>query len=246
MALDTASKRFSAIHHGIPWRGLGYFPTGTIDASERLGLLWLYSGISASAPVTVPDVVGQTQAAGTATLEGDGFVVSVATAYSNVVAAGLIISQVPAGGGSAVSGSTVTITVSLGDAPSTESNAGGWEPFWLQAERHRIERERARRRQRQIEEETRDIEEAQAREIAKLLRLQEERDAERAELQRLQKLADEYSGKRLGLPRDVSAALINAQVERTYSSLMQLQRLMVQAMEEEEAMVVALLLLDSD
>lgn len=127
---------------------------------------------------------------------------------------------------------------------SVEETAGGG--FWIYAMRHRMERERARRRKLEIEAETREIEEAQAREIARLLREQEERDAERAELARLQQLADKYSGKRLGLPREVSAALINAQIERTYSSLMQLQRLMVQAMEEEEAMVIALLMLDSD
>lgn len=68
------------------------------------------------APVTVPDVVGETQAAGTATLEGDGFVVAVETAYSSSVPAGTIISQVPAGGSLAAEGSTVTITVSLGES----------------------------------------------------------------------------------------------------------------------------------
>lgn len=242
MAIDSAAKRFSAIHAGCVWRGAMVIADGSID---RAAAAYLYSGIAFEAPVAVPDVVGETQAAGTATLEGDGFIVAVETAYSSSVAAGVIISQSPVGGSMGHAGDTVTITVSLGARPSDEVTGGG-EPFWYQAERHRIERERARRRQREIEEETRDIEEAQAREIARLLRIQEERDAQRAELHRLQKLADEYAGKRLGLPRDVSAALINAQVERTYSSLMQLQRLMVQAMEEEEAMVVALLLLDSD
>lgn len=70
--------------------------------------------------VVVPDVVGQTQASGTTELEGDAFVVAVQTAYSQTVPAGIIISQSPVAGSSAVSGSTVTITVSLG--PQT---AGG-------------------------------------------------------------------------------------------------------------------------
>jgi hypothetical protein len=83
---------------------------------QNLGFAW-----GEVAQVVVPDVVGETQAAGTATLEGDGFVVAVTTAYSSLVAAGLIISQVPTGGASAASGSTVTITVSLGVEPVTES-----------------------------------------------------------------------------------------------------------------------------
>jgi PASTA domain len=75
------------------------------------------------APVTVPDVVGQTQAVGTATLEGDGFVVVVVTAASSSVPAGTIISQAPEGGSLALSGATVTITVSTGEG----RRATGWD-----------------------------------------------------------------------------------------------------------------------
>jgi hypothetical protein len=71
--------------------------------------------------VEVPDVVGETQAAGTTTLEGEGFVVSVSTAFSASVAAGLIISQDPEGGEFAASGSTVAIVVSLG--PQSEGGS---------------------------------------------------------------------------------------------------------------------------
>lgn len=79
------------------------------------GTAWAETG------VIVPDVVGETQAAGTAELEGEGFVVAVATAYSSVVAAGLIISQSPIGGAEVAEGATVTITVSLGEAPEPEA-----------------------------------------------------------------------------------------------------------------------------
>lgn len=124
---------------------------------------------------------------------------------------------------------------------SASQSSGGWD-FWAWADRHRAERDRRRRREREIEEETRDIEEAQAREIARLLRQQEEKDAERAELARLQSLADSYAGKRMDLPRKVSVALINAQEARTYAALMQLQREIAQLLEEEEALLTLLLL----
>lgn len=78
--------------------------------------------------VEVPNVVGETQAAGTATLEGVAFVVAVQTAYSSTVAAGLIIEQSPAAGIEAVEGSTVTITVSLG-AQQGRTPAGGYDPY---------------------------------------------------------------------------------------------------------------------
>jgi hypothetical protein len=64
---------------------------------------------------TIPDVVGDAQAAGTTELQNAGFVVAVREEHSNTVAAGLIISQSPSGGSQALQGSTVTITVSLGE-----------------------------------------------------------------------------------------------------------------------------------
>lgn len=81
-----------------------------------------------AALVEVPDVIGETQAAGTATLEGVAFVVAVETAYSSTVAAGLIIEQSPAAGIEAAEGSTVTITVSLGPQQG-RTPAGGYDPY---------------------------------------------------------------------------------------------------------------------
>lgn len=72
--------------------------------------------------VTVPDVVGQTQASGTAELEAALFAVAVVTAYSSTVPAGTIISQSPAAGVDAPEGSTVTITVSLGERSGAGSS----------------------------------------------------------------------------------------------------------------------------
>ncbi len=69
----------------------------------------------------VPDVVGDSQAAGTTTLEGDGFVVEVHVDFSGSVPLGDIISQEPEGGEFAESGSTVIIVVSLGVAPDIQS-----------------------------------------------------------------------------------------------------------------------------
>lgn len=72
---------------------------------------------------TVPDVVGETQAQATTDIQAVGFVVAVATDYSSSVAAGIVISQSPTGGSSAIVGSTVTITVSLGARADTGAGA---------------------------------------------------------------------------------------------------------------------------
>ena len=71
---------------------------------------------------TVPDVVGETQAQATTDIIAASFTVSVQTDYSSSVAAGLVISQSPTGGSTAVLGTAVTIVVSLGIAP--KSGAG--------------------------------------------------------------------------------------------------------------------------
>jgi len=64
--------------------------------------------------VRVPDVVGQTRANATNTLQGAGFRVNVVEEFHDSVAAGNVISQSPEGGVSLDAGATVTIRVSKG------------------------------------------------------------------------------------------------------------------------------------
>jgi hypothetical protein len=45
--MDTPSKRFSAIHIALPFRGAGYIPDGTTD---RQAAAFMYEGISAVPP----------------------------------------------------------------------------------------------------------------------------------------------------------------------------------------------------
>lgn len=126
MAIDTAAKRYSAIHVGASWRGPAALPDGSISGDARLALLHLYGGIAAEAPVEVPDVVGLTQADAILAIEAAGFVVSVTTAASNAVATGLVIGQVPAGGEFAAAGSTVAIVVSTGDSGILDAKFQGY------------------------------------------------------------------------------------------------------------------------
>jgi hypothetical protein len=67
--------------------------------------------------VTVPNVVGMTQSAASTAITNAGLVVGTITAQSSSsVPAGSVISQSPAGGASAVSGSAVNLVVSTGAA----------------------------------------------------------------------------------------------------------------------------------
>ncbi len=69
------------------------------------------------APVIVPNVVGQPQAAAKAAIEAAGFKVGSVTLAVSDTAAGLVISQNPPGGSSVAPGSSVNLRVSSGAAP---------------------------------------------------------------------------------------------------------------------------------
>jgi len=53
MAVDTASKRYSIVGLGIPWRGLMPEPDGTIGTADRAHFLTLYAGIALDLPSAV-------------------------------------------------------------------------------------------------------------------------------------------------------------------------------------------------
>jgi beta-lactam-binding protein with PASTA domain len=68
--------------------------------------------------VTVPNVLGDAEAAAVEAVSAEGLVAMVTTAYSETVAIGLVISQDPVGGTSVFAGSTVDLVVSLGPPPT--------------------------------------------------------------------------------------------------------------------------------
>lgn len=49
MAIDTDTRKFSAINIGCPWRGVNAFPTGALDDPERFALLYLYNEFAGAA-----------------------------------------------------------------------------------------------------------------------------------------------------------------------------------------------------
>lgn len=50
MALDSASKRSSAINVGSPWRGLLPIPDGAIGEGDRAQAAYLYAGLVSAEP----------------------------------------------------------------------------------------------------------------------------------------------------------------------------------------------------
>jgi beta-lactam-binding protein with PASTA domain len=78
------------------------------------------------APVTVPNVVGMTQAAAQAAITGASLIVgNVTTTYSPTVPAGDVISQNPAGGATVDQGTAVDLVVSDGPEPVTVPDVVG-------------------------------------------------------------------------------------------------------------------------
>jgi hypothetical protein len=193
--------------------------------------------------VTVPDVVGELQADGTTTLEGAGFVVAVQTAYSSAVPAGTIISQSPGAGAEVPAGSTVTITVSLGDAPSQDTVTGGWWPDYEHIRRQRLKRQREIE---EAEEQAKLVQDELDRQIYLAQRKHEAEEADRADLERLQRLADHYAGKTPDLPKPVAMAIWNAQDVRTRNALEQMRRMIEQMLDDELIAITQIVLLMSD
>lgn len=133
-------------------------------------------------------------------------------------------------------GQLVTAAIASGQQQST---SGG---FFYDIDHFRSRKRAERDRLARHESDTAQLEQME-REIAELLRDQERKDIERDELRRIQRLADDYSGRNLGLPRRVSASLLKAYEERSRNALEQLQRELDRMLEEEE---VALMLLLND
>ena len=78
---------------------------------------------SGPAPAAVPNVVGQTPSAATATLEAAGFNVLVQNTASLDAQSGKVVSQSPGAGTPATAGSTVTIQVGTGGITTTTSSS---------------------------------------------------------------------------------------------------------------------------
>jgi len=101
-------------------------PRGSVISQVPVGKLMAPRGstvritVSSGKPqVTVPNVVGATEAGASSTIQSALLSVTVANANSESVPNGQVISQTPTGGSTVDQGSTVTITVSRGRAEAT-------------------------------------------------------------------------------------------------------------------------------
>lgn len=113
--------------------------------------------------------------------------------------------------------------------------------FGLAFEAHRTRRHRRKEREQQEQREVDEIQAELDREIARLLYEQQAKDADRDDLARIQKMADQYAGTRQAVPRNIAAALLKAQEERSRNALEQLQREMERMLQDEE--IAALLVI---
>jgi beta-lactam-binding protein with PASTA domain len=95
--------------------------SGTMVATNTPINLVVSSG-PPTASVTVPNAVGQTEAAAVSMVTSAGLVANVTKVYNGTVAAGIVISLAPSTGASVAAGSTVTIVVSLGPPPTGSGN----------------------------------------------------------------------------------------------------------------------------
>ncbi len=104
----SATVAVGAVVSQTPAADMSVAPGTAVDIVVSLGV----------APVAVPNVVGQAQSAAQTALVGAGLVVGTVTqVYSETVASGSVISQLPAAGVTVAPGSAVALTVSKGPQP---------------------------------------------------------------------------------------------------------------------------------
>ena len=123
LAVGAVTESFSAtvpageVMSQTPAAGASVAPGTAVDLEVSKG----------PAPaVTVPDVVGMTQAAAATALTGAGLAVGTVTeSFSATVPEGQVISQTPVAGASASAGSAVNLVVSKGPAPVIVPNVVG-------------------------------------------------------------------------------------------------------------------------
>lgn len=124
----------------------------------------------------------------------------------------------------------ITVSAAANIASNSQSS-GGWWPDWEYLRKQR------RKRQREIEEaksEAQRIQDELDRQIALEQRRIEAEQAEKADLERLQRLADRYAAQKMPeLPKPVRVAILNAKDARTKNSLEQMRRAIEQANEQE-------------
>jgi hypothetical protein len=99
---------------GVQSGTTSYIAVAAYDTSQNDSALSAEQHITVpNVTITVPNVVGKTQAAGSSALTSAGLTVGTITqAYSSTVASGNVISQSPVSGTSVASGSAVSLKVS--------------------------------------------------------------------------------------------------------------------------------------
>jgi|SRR5215471_9594620 len=113
-AITLKALRYHTVDGVAHDDGAEYTITTTAGVMSTL-IACQFADVVALPTVTVPDVVGMTQAAATAAMTGASLVVgTVTTASHATIPAGSVISQAPTAGTQAAAGSAVDLVVSTG------------------------------------------------------------------------------------------------------------------------------------
>ena len=130
-AATTAITGASLVVGTVTQQSSATVAAGSVISQSPAGGATVTSGSSVNLVVstgpapTVPNVVGMTQAAATTAITGAGLVVGSVTQQSSAtVPAGSVISQNPAGGTTVASGSSVSLVISTGPAPTVPNLVG--------------------------------------------------------------------------------------------------------------------------
>ena len=139
-----------------------------------------------------------------------------------------------------IAGQDVSLSLAAAPASAEQPSGGWWQAFERDYERHKARRKREEEENAEIEA----IPDVVSREIAQLLREQEAKDAERAELERLRSIARSYDGGEIDAK--FNRALEVAANARSLAAARVLAQEVARVREEEEFLMTAALLVIDD
>jgi hypothetical protein len=235
----------------------GFAPSVTATANNAIAVPAGSLTLTGNAP-TVTATAGQYISVPVGSLTINGLIPTVALSDNQFV-------QVPAGALSLTgiapavqAGGPQVIDVPLGAltitvyAPTViasqppDATASGGYGFWPDFEYHQRARRKRQQELEEAEEQAKLVQDELDRQIFLAQRKLEAEEAERADLARLQALADQYASKVDDLPKPVAVALWNAQDARTRNALEQLRRMVEQMLDDELIAIQQVVLLMTD
>ena len=239
MAIDSRRKRASIAGLALAFLAPSVVPDGTIGVADRQTIAHSYYGIDSSVVgVTIGGTsqLGVFDATGGITLERTLGGTSQLLTFDST---GGITLERTLGATSQLNPFTSSGGIQVGDVVAVEEEANSGGSFAFHREQLRYKQEDERRQRKAKKEKARKIQDKLDREIALAFIARDEGEAQREDLERLTKLANEYKGDIIADNAKIAQTIEDAVNLGTFSRMQKLSRELNLMREEEQFLMLA-------